>query len=41
MEDFYTERFHSVGGKGDSLIRHTDGDASFFSKRDIFYQQLI
>ncbi len=41
MKDFYTERFHSNGEKGDSTINHTEGEWSFFSKRELFYQQIL
>ncbi len=41
MEDFYTERFHSIGKKEDSLIGHIEGDGDFFSKRKLFYEQVF
>ena len=41
MEDFYSERFHSISWKGDSLIHHTGTEWDFFSKRDLFYQQIL
>lgn len=41
MEDFYSERFHSLYEKWDSVINHTSTELDFFSKRDLFYQQLI